>query len=261
MIENYHTHHNFCGHAEGNAWDYVEEAIKLGFSVLGISDHAPNKLINDWGVRMKESQLDEYLADIESARKKAGKKITVLSGLEVEYFPNNEEYYERLKKKTDYLIHGQHYITEDFSYNNLKSGFGLKTKGDIFKYSEFLVQAIESGHFLMFAHPDLYMTGYREWDKNAEEVAHIICRAAKKENAILEFNSNGFRRGLQKTKDGLKRNYPREEFWKIVKSYGVRTFINSDCHTPEFLYDHVIREAEEVYKELGLKNTTVTKTK
>ena len=74
MIENYHTHHNFCGHAEGYAWDYVEEAIKLGFSVLGISDHAPNKLINDWGVRMKESQLDEYLADIESARKKAGKK-------------------------------------------------------------------------------------------------------------------------------------------------------------------------------------------
>ena len=131
MIENYHTHHNFCGHAEGYAWDYVEEAIKLGFSVLGISDHAPNKLINDWGVRMKESQLDEYLADIESARKKAGKKITVLSGLEVEYFPNNEEYYEKEgnenvtsfgKRWIDYAPVIE--IAEDEIIDQLKTMFG-----------------------------------------------------------------------------------------------------------------------------------------
>lgn len=259
MKANYHTHHHLCGHAEGDAWDYVSKAIELGFETLGISDHAPSGSIHDFGVRMKETDFEAYLADIESAKKKANGKIKVLKGLEVEYFPNNEAYYDNLIEKTDYLIHGQHYITMDMTYNKLISGFGLSTKDQILKYAAFLEQAIASGYFLMFAHPDLYMTGYKNWDSVSEEVAHRICKAAIKADAILEFNANGFRRKLQMTNDGYKRSYPRVEFWEIVKSYGVRTYLNSDCHKPEFLYDSVIEEVEEVYKNLGLVNTIVPK--
>lgn len=259
MKANYHTHHYLCGHAEGSAWDYVSKAIELGFETIGISDHAPSGSIIDYGVRMKESDFDAYLKDIEEAKKKANGSINVLKGLEVEYFPNNEAYYESLKLKTDYLIHGQHYISYDMTYNNLISGFGLKTEKQLLTYATFLEQAIASGHFLMFAHPDLYMTGYKNWDSVCEEVAHRICKAALKANAILEFNSNGFRRKKQETKDGYKRCYPRAEFWKIVKSYNVRTYLNSDCHKPKYLYDSVIEEAEEVYKNLGLTNTEVPK--
>ena len=37
---NYHTHTYLCGHATGDVDDYVNEAIRLGFSELGMSDHA-----------------------------------------------------------------------------------------------------------------------------------------------------------------------------------------------------------------------------
>ena len=253
MKTNYHTHHELCGHADGKAWDYVEEAIKQGFKVLGFSDHAPSNDIKDYGVRMKMDELDTYIDDIKSAKHRAGEKIEILTGLEVEYFPNNEEYYEFLKEKTDYLIHGQHYISHDEKFDHLVSGFGLNTKEEIIKYADFLEQAIYSDHFLMLAHPDLYMFGYKEWDETSKQVAHRICKAAESKNMILEYNSNGYRRRKQKTTDGMKNAYPRKEFWEVVKTYNIRTVINSDCHTPEFLYDDVIKEAEEDYLKLGLK--------
>ena len=42
MKTNYHTHNYRCNHATGTASDYVEEAIKNGFSEIGISDHLPH---------------------------------------------------------------------------------------------------------------------------------------------------------------------------------------------------------------------------
>ena len=37
---NYHTHTYLCGHAVGDVEDYVNEAIRLGYTELGMSDHA-----------------------------------------------------------------------------------------------------------------------------------------------------------------------------------------------------------------------------
>lgn len=251
MKANYHTHHYLCGHAEGNAWDYVEKAIENKLDVIGLTDHAPNINIKDHFVRMAPSDFPYYIEDCLSAKRRAGEKIEVLIGLEVEYFKNQAEYFKDLKKKTDYLIHGQHYISDSMETGQIRSGFALKSKEDIYLYAEFLVKAMESGHFAMYAHPDLYMSGYREWDKTAIEVAHIICKAAKEHDAVLEYNANGYRRSKVKTKDGIKLPYPRTEFWEIVKSYGIKTIINSDCHRPDFIYDDVIREAEVDYQNLG----------
>ncbi|UKI50590.1 MAG: PHP domain-containing protein [Clostridium sp.] len=41
LIANYHTHTKLCNHAEGMPSDYVEEAIRLGFKEIGMSDHNP----------------------------------------------------------------------------------------------------------------------------------------------------------------------------------------------------------------------------
>jgi len=256
MKANYHTHTKFCGHASGKAWDYVKEAIKQKFEVIGISDHAPNYRVQDTNVRMKEDKFLEYIADIDQANTLAEGKIKVFKGLEVEFFFDHEQYYLDLHNHVDYMIHGQHYISMTNEMNNLISGFALGTKEEIFKYSEYLVQAMESKNFAFLAHPDLYMCGYRDFDQYAEEVAHIICKKAVETDTILEFNANGFRRGVQKTPQGFLQPYPRLEFWEIVKSYGIKTIISSDCHSPKLLYDTGIKEAEEVYNKLGLNEVT-----
>ena len=252
MKANYHTHTHYCGHASGNASDYVKEAIKKGFTVIGISDHAPNSRVNDHNVRMKEHKIDQYMKDIEDAQAKYGENITIYKGLEVEFFYDHDEYYKDLIKKTDYLIHGQHYVSKTKEMHNLQSGFALKTKEDIYLYSEYLCDAMDSGYFDALAHPDLYMCGYRDFDKHAEEVAHIICKKAQDTRTVLEYNANGYRRGASITPQGIKPPYPRNEFWEIAKSYGIETIIGSDCHNPNFLYDDTVKEAEDEYLKLGL---------
>ncbi|MBI3316105.1 MAG: PHP domain-containing protein, partial [Candidatus Omnitrophica bacterium] len=37
----YHMHTPLCGHAVGEPGEYVEQAIKVGLSEIGFSDHAP----------------------------------------------------------------------------------------------------------------------------------------------------------------------------------------------------------------------------
>lgn len=261
MKRNYHTHHYLCKHATGKTEDYVLEAIKNDFDVLGMSDHAPNYRVGDYNVRMKESELDIYLKDIEASQAKYGDKITILKGLEVEYFYNHEEYYQNLRKKVDYLVHGQHYISMNNDMNDLISGFGLWKKEHILKYADILKDAMESNLFDIIGHPDLYMCGYKDFDETAEKVAHMICKAAKETGSVLEYNSNGYRKGKIKTPQGITQPYPRIEFWKIAKSYNIKTILNSDCHSPKLLYDKVIKEAEEAYTKLGLNNVGILRLK
>lgn len=261
MKRNYHTHHHLCGHAIGDTEDYVKAAIKNNFDLLGMSDHAPNYAVRDFGVRMKEDEFGKYIKDIDKAIEKYGDQIKILKGIEVEYFDNHEEYYKDLRKNLDYMIHGQHYISMNNKMDNLISGFGLRTKEQILKYAEILVQAIESNYFDIMAHPDLYMCGYLDFDETAEKVAHIICKAASENNTVLEFNANGFRRGKSKTPQGTLQPYPRLEFWEIAKSYNCKTILSSDCHSPNILYDKVVKEAEKIYLKLELNDTKLLQLK
>ena len=254
MKANYHTHHYLCKHATGNTEDYVKEALRIGLKELGMSDHAPNVGVRDYAVRMHPSELPIYIEDIENAQKKYKGQIKILKGLEIEYFYDHEEYYDFIKENIDYLIHGQHYISMTKSMNDLKSGFDLSTIEEINQYASYLEDAIKSGHFNIMAHPDLYLNSYKEFDKYAENVARRICILAKKHNIILEYNANGYRRGGINTENGFLPNYPRREFWEIVKEYGCRTIFGSDAHQPKLLYNHTVKEAEEDYLKMGLNN-------
>ncbi len=261
MKRNYHTHHYLCKHATGNTEDYVLEAIKYNFDILGMSDHAPNHRVGDHNVRMDEPELDLYLKDIEEAQAKYEGKITILKGLEVEYFYNHEEYYQDLREKVDFLIHGQHYLSMTDSMDDLISGFGLWNKEQILKYAGILKDAMETNLFDIMAHPDLYMCGYKDFDETAEKVAHIICKAAVDNDSVLEFNSNGFRRGKANTPQGILQPYPRLEFWEIAKTYNVKTILNSDCHSPQIMYDTIVMEAEEAYLKLELNDVGILELK
>ncbi len=261
MKANYHTHHYLCKHATGNVEDYVKEAIKSDFIELGISDHAPNKRVNDRYVRMDINELPLYLKDIEANQVKYQGKIKILKGLEVEYFYDHEEYYQDLREKVDYLVHGQHYISMTNTMDNLISGFSLTTKEQIDKYASYLEDAMASGYFDIMAHPDLYLHSYKNFDINAEEVARRICKAAVKYDLVLEYNANGYRKKGKMNGNKFVPNYPREAFWKIVKEYNCKTILGSDAHEPKMLYDNTVKKAEEDYLKLGLNNVVFLKLK
>lgn len=254
MNYNYHTHHELCQHAEGTAEDYVKEAIKQGFKGIGISDHTPNPYfpLPERGYRMQMNDLPNYLKDVKTVKERYKEDIKVYTGLEVEYFPGYDQFYQHLLSETDYFILGQHYISDDNDIKKMYSAFGLKTKEQIHRYKDYVVEAINTGYFDIVAHPELYLFSYQTFDQDALEVAETIAKAAKEHNVLLEYNANGYRKKTVDTSLGVQHVYPRKEFWQVVKRVGAKTILSSDCHLPEFLYDDVIKRAEKDYHALQL---------
>ncbi len=250
-IANYHTHHRFCNHAEGSVEDYVKTALNANLKHLGFSDHAPSLLLEDQ-LRMSFNELPIYIHEIEAIALKYQKEITLYKGLECEYLDLNSDYYRKLLKQVDYLILGQHYIgrkTQKFT-----SSYALTTKTDILTYQKEIVSGIESGHFIMVAHPDLYLYAYPTFDETAKHVAKTIVTAAVKHNMVLEYNANGIRKGTRSTKEGIRYYYPRQEFWEIVaEEKKCRVIVSADAHRPKEIYDEAIAEAYAHLLKLGIK--------
>ncbi len=257
MKSNYHTHTYLCKHATGNVEDYVKEAIKQGYDELGMSDHVPYKKgvfdfcsdqysrTEPYNYRMSFEQLDAYLSEIDECISKYGDKLKILKGFEAEYVPSENEYYEFLLEKVDYLVLGQHLLfKEDEGFIRHTSSFSVRTKMELEIYKNQSIEALRTGYFKIFAHPDLYMKSYSEFDDLARETAIAIIETAIREDVILEYNANGVRES---------KGYPCDDFWKIAAEYNVKVIVNSDCHHPEYLNDIYVAKSEEQLGRLGIK--------
>ena len=247
---NFHTHNYRCEHAIGNVEDYVKVAIKKGYTELGISDHAPMPEYYE-NNRMKEEDLDGYLKEIEEAQEKYGDKIKIYKSLEIEYFPEFLEKYDKYRKKLDYLVLGLHAFRKPGDSTNYNA-WKIKTGEDVLNYAKYMAEAIESGKFDYIAHPDLYVINYRNWDESCEKAAHIISEAAEKMDVPLEVNANGIRKSFERHPDWDRYMYPYKEFWEIVKQYNVRTIIGSDAHDFNRMEDREMEIAREFAKKIGL---------
>ena len=132
---NYHTHTIRCGHASGEDEEFVLEAIALGFTELGFTDHIMLPDHPQIGIRGDYSLLDDYVNSLNKLKEKYKDRITIHIGFEAEamkyYFP----YYRSLLKsgKIQYLILGNHCEIVD---GQLKWFFSHATsKKDVVKYT------------------------------------------------------------------------------------------------------------------------------
>ncbi len=245
---NFHTHNYRCGHAEGDVEDYVKEAIKEGYSEIGISDHSP--LPKYHFDRMGMNELEGYLGEIREAQRKYNGKITIYKSLEIEYFEDLEDYYRELAQKLDYLLLGLHtYVVN----GKLRDSWIINTDEDMINYALHMEKAMKSKLFQIAAHPDLYMSRRMTWSRAAEDAAHIICRAAAETGTVLEINANGIRKNLIYDKNPRRYMYPYKEFWEVAKQYNAGIIASSDCHEPESLNDEAMELARKFSEELGLK--------
>ena len=246
MKTNYHTHNALCTHARGNVDDYCKFALEHGFTDLGISDHGP--LLNPPFKRMTIFQFfQDYLKQIEEAKKKYAGKLNVYASLEMEYLSKDKKFLESLRGHVDYLVLGPHYYSKERPYYG-NSAFHVQDEDTMRQYTELIEEALDTGLFKILAHPDLFMTDYKNgYDELCEKYFRRIIEAAIRNNVLIEVNANGFRR-----EDG-KRGYPCREFFALVKEYDAPVIISSDAHDPENLVGPHMDKAEELVKELGLK--------
>lgn len=229
---NYHTHTYRCGHAQNDMKDedVVKTFIEEGFDKIAFTDHCPEKEIIDKrkNMRMDYSQLDEYLKSIEYLKNKYKDRIEIETGFEIEYLPGQEENLMELKRLSNKLVLGQHFIYDE---NNKDLKIFRKCKfsdNDLIKYANYVKKAIELKIPDIIAHPDIYMLSREEFGENEEKVANIICSVAEKYDVPLEINLNEPYMYYTKRKPVVK--YPCKGFWKVVSTYNIRVVYGIDAH-------------------------------
>ena len=245
MIANYHTHTWRCNHAYGVEKQYIENAIEAGLRILGFSDHTPYCFPNGYvgPDKMLPSQLEDYVDTVLRLRDEYRDDIEIHLGLEAEYYP---EIWEGLLELIEpypiqYLLLGQHYIHNEYEgdrYNG-RPGHGEE---DLILYCRQCLEALETGRFLYFAHPDLI--NYSGDPALYEREMTGLCRYCKEHNIPLEINLLGVREN---------RNYPCDRFWTIAAREKNTVIYGSDAHWPRHVCSpEVIRRADDLLARCGI---------
>lgn len=230
--EVFHVHTWRCGHAGQEREEaYVKAAIRLGAKQITFTDHAPfpGDLFRS---RMKMCELPEYEKTLWELREKYQDKIQIRIGLEVEYLPGFESYYEQLKgdERIEFLMLGQHFY-------ELAPGvysFSVKEKE---KRCEGILRAeiagVESGYFSCVAHPDRGYRYLKKEERTDPGLAKELIEVAKARHIPLEKNISSMEKSW----------FYVEKFWKycsddylvgldahsvaeMMKRYGYATFFD-----------------------------------
>lgn len=241
---NLHTHTFRCNHADGKEREYVERAISAGVKILGFADHSPQPFPGGYvsGMRMRMSQIEDYVNTIHNLKREYAGQIEILLGFEVEYYPLCFENLCRslVDVDYDYFILAQHYTKNEFDGKYVGVNCTLETFED---YVNAICTALDYDCFTYVAHPDLPKF---KGDRDIYQAQmRRICEKAKEKNVPLEINLLGL---------GERRFYPRAEFWKIAAEVGNKAICGVDAHTPDnFDCNETYQLALKLAKEWGVE--------
>lgn len=228
---NYHTHNYLCGHAGGTVCEFVEKAVLYGLEVIGISDHCASPLGTVEPYVTPDTLHALYLPQFDEARRLYSDDIEILSAVEIEYFPNHDEYYSKLLKNLDYLVMGQHeYLLDDGTLRNSFGG-GVDEE-NVIAYCENVKLGLKSKKFALLAHPDLIFYRKPVVTKKIAAAFESLVKTAVDNGVALELNANGIR--------NHDFRYPTDLLISLCKKYAARVVVSSDSHSPNELVDECL---------------------
>ena len=229
MFANYHTHTQRCGHAIGEDREYIEQAVKNGFEILGFSDHCPWVFPDDYvsDMRMSPQMVDDYFQSLTDLKKEYQNDIKIYIGFESEYIPELVKAQDKFLADypVDYMILGQHFMEKE-PYGRYM-GIPSSDEKLFVKYIDSVIEGMESGRYKYVAHPDLFnFTGDNDiYEKHFTR----LCEYLKSKNIPVEINALGVHD---------KRHYTSEKFLKIAEKVGNKAIIGIDAHYPYALSDN-----------------------
>lgn len=225
----YHTHTPLCRHATGEPVELAAQAVRVGVTELGFSDHSPMPQDNfdDW--RMKASELDLYVEKVEQARR-AFPDLSIKLGLEVDYLPGYEDWIRDLASRYDwdYFIGSVHYISPPWAIDNPNQMSEWKTRDPMEVWSgyfERLTMAAESKLFDIIGHADLCKKFCFYPKEDCTPLFTRFLDSAHRHNIAIELNTAGLRKDC-------KEIYPSPTIVRLAKVAGVPITFGSDAHAP-----------------------------
>lgn len=256
-----HTHHERCGHAEGQIRDYIEAAIQAGLTVIGISDHSPYFASDEDQpfpyIAMAKSQFPQYVEEVLQLKKEYEGKIDVLLGVESDFFPEHAEIYTNVYQKYpfDYIIGSVHQSggVSIFNRNRWKRLNNQEKIQHKEEYYDLIQQSARSGMFQILGHIDAMKAYYPAFSDLPTPKVEETLKIIGENKLAIEINTSG------KTKD-VGGWYPSDSMLEMALHYGVNVTFGSDAHIPSRVSD----EFELVRKrllEIGFKEWVYFKQK
>lgn len=264
-LTNYHTHNLYCD-GDSSIESMVQAAYESGLEAIGISSHSPIEIDSWWSLKLEK--LPEYVAEVRRVREQYAGKIDVALGLELDYLPGHEAFYQEQYAPVglDYMIGSVHFVDKDLNGKDWTVdstaedfAYGLEHywKGDIRalieRYYEIVRQASRvpgvaiMGHFDRIKKWNDDQRYFREDEPWYVEAIETTLAAFKQANVIVEFNTAYGRRPLEAC-------YPSPWIVRRCVEVGVPLQINSDAHSPSQItgsYDQAVKLFQNVgYREV-----------
>ncbi len=238
MIQNLHTHTNFCD-GKNTPEEMVQAAIGLGMDSLGFSGHAPCPVPTD-DAGMRPEDVPAYRAEVLRLREQYAGRLEIFLGLEQDYFlfPNREPW--------DYIIGSVHYVEkegrqlpvdylpEEFS-RNVSQFYG----GDCYAFAEDYFRQVGGvaektgcqiiGHFDLITKfnegDQLFDTGHPRYINAALDALDRLAG----QDVIFEINTGAMSRGCRTVP------YPAPALLRAMRERGLPICITSDSHSASTL--------------------------
>jgi histidinol-phosphatase (PHP family) len=268
----YHSHTNFSDGSD-TLEDMLQQAVKLGWKEIGISDHLivhknmKQSPVYPYLLQNKASYIyrssfskckEEFMKRSESFRQTARRyPIKVYLGYEVDYFTYDgweEEFRDFIKDiDHDYLITGNHFFqTQDqllldtASYDQIIDNDSAQIVQQFLRvHYETIAKAVRSGLFVFLAHLDFARrlkqhALYPMWKERFE-----VVRALKETGMACELSTKGLRK--------IGDFYPERPLLEEMIKQNVPIVISDDAHkTSELGYD--FDKGEAALQELNCQN-------
>lgn len=266
LLTNYHTHSRFSDGSSAPR-DYVEEALKQGFTTLGFSEHSVLPFENTFALQQGTEQ--DYVSEISWLKQEFSANLEILLALEADYIPGMSTGFSALKRGLglDYIIGSVHLVknshpdklwfidgprreTYDDGLNEL---FGGDIRKGVTAYWHQINQMLVNEEFDIVGHLDkIKMHNQGRWFNESDEwytslVKETVALIAEK-GVIVEVNTRGIYKGRSESL------FPGEYILKLLHERGIPVTISSDAHQPaeiSLLFD----EAKSTLQSCGYGET------
>ena len=257
-----HTHTWFSGHGTGTVEEVVQAACDKGITTIALTEHMPLPTVfdPDGNFGMTEDQVDQYLEEIELARKRHP-EIEVICGVEADWRDGAEPYILKHLGPYEVVLGSVHVFTHDigvekgalWAFDHPGYVDGWEERGEENVWREYFRlwrdAALSAVPFTIMTHPDLpKKLGFKP-KFDPREMYAAMAEAAANKGRLIEVNTSGLHRPVREL-------YPAPALLAAFCGAGVGCTVSSDAHAP----CEVGRDLEKAYAAMrvaGYKHVTV----
>ncbi|KAF8333022.1 histidinol-phosphatase [Cantharellus anzutake] len=270
-----HSHHShsgqFCRHANGALSEVAQAAVLKGFSVYGLTEHAPRYRTrdlypeeSDLSIEDLSSAFDTFVNEAHNVREEHSSSATAfLVGLETDYITDldlvmTENLLARHGDKFDYIVGSIHHVNEipiDFDRETFERALGSfggsdapdSTTASLINqdipqnYQDLIISYLDSQYKLMqglhpeiIGHFDLFRLYNPSITFSASSTPAIWERIMRNVQYAIEYGAL-FEANAAAFRKGWDTAYPGKEIARLIVDHGGRFALSDDSHGPEFI--------------------------